>query len=241
MNGRKLLFAAYVATVIAAGAALLVATWLRSAPPLGSGSIEPFVFWFFLSLAAECFWLDTPSRAGMISMSLAVNIATLFILPPAYVFMIAGVSVIVSDLLLHRRTSLRAYFNASQTVLSMGVSLAVMHLVSGASPASGRIFILEHPIASLGGILTLFVLNTGLVAGVISLQGRIRYMRAWGDNFGFGYHLLATTTLAFLGLILVLASQSIGYVSGLVYLLFFFFVRDAYHRFVRTARPAVGS
>ena len=86
-----------------------------------------------------------------------------------------------------------------------------------------------------------FGVNTGLVAGVISLHGRIPYLRAWRENFGFGYNLLSSAVLAIMGMTLVMASESIGYTSGLLYLLFLFFVRDAYRRFARdraTRMPA---
>ena len=40
----------------------------------------PVAFWFVFTLAAELFWLETPAGGGMISMSLAVNIASLYAL-----------------------------------------------------------------------------------------------------------------------------------------------------------------
>jgi hypothetical protein len=243
MRTRRVFFVVYVSVVIATGAALLATTWLRAGGPFTTLPVERFAFWLFLSLAAECFWLNTPSRAGKISMSLAVSVATLFVLPLPYVLMIGALSVAISDLLIHRRDAVHAYFNGGQTELSLAVSYFAIHLISGASPGSGRIFILEHPFAALCGIAVFFVMNTGLVAGVISLHARIRYLLAWKENFGFGYHFLSSATLALLGLTLVLASESIGYMSGLVYLLFFFFVRDAYYRFVRdrVAETPIGS
>lgn len=243
MKTRRAFFVAYVTTVIAAGVALLSATWLPSGFPIMTQGFDRFAFWLFLSLAAECFWMDTSSREGMISMSLAVNVATLFILPLPQVLMIAAISVTTSDLLFHRRDCVRAYFNGGQTMLAMWTALLSMRAISGVDLASGRSFILEHPVGTLVGVAVFFFVNTGLVAGVISLNGGIRFVRAWRENFGFGYNLYSSAVLSLLGLTLVLASESIGYVVGVVYLVFLLFVRDAYHRFARSraSRMATGS
>ncbi len=240
MSAQRTTFVAYIAAVIASAAALLAAGWMRP----GASGTEPlngFAFWLILSLAAECFWLETPTRAGMISMSLAVNTATLFLLPFAWVVTIGAVSVFLSDLLLHRRNILRAAFNGAQTTLSMGASLIVIRLIAGSSNYSGRAILLEHPLAVAGGVVTFFALNTGLVAGVLSLKDRIGFWRAWRANFGFGYQVLSSATLTLVGLTLVLAVGTIGYMSGLMYLLFFFFVRDAYQRYVRERRARLAA
>jgi len=232
MNTHRTLFVAYIAIVIASGAALLAAGWM-SPGAFPTKPLVGFAFWLVLSLAAECFWLETPTRAGMISMSLAVNTATLFLLPFAWVVTIGAASVMLTDFLLHRRNLVRASFNGAQTALSMAASLWVIRLIAGSSHYSGKAALLEHPLAVACGVVTFFILNTGIVAGVISLNGRLGLLKAWRDNFGFGYQFLSSATLTLLGLTLVLAAEAIGYVSGLLYLLFFFFIRDAYHRFSR--------
>jgi hypothetical protein len=232
MNTHRTLFVAYVAIVIASGAALLAASWM-SPGAFPTKPLVGFAFWLVLSLAAECFWLETPTRAGMISMSLAVNTATIFLLPFAWVVTIGAASVVLTDLLLHRRDIVRAGFNGAQTALSMAATFWVVRVIIGSPHYSGRTILLEHPLAVVCGVVTFFVLNTGLVAGVISLNGRLGLWKAWRDNFGFGYQFLSSGALTVIGLTLVLSTEVIGYLSGMLYLLVFFFIRDAYHRFSR--------
>jgi len=191
------------------------------------------LYWFVLSLAAECFWLETPTRAGMISMSLAVNMATVFVLPPHLVITIGVLSVGISDLLVHRRGFLRAGFNASQTTISLAASIAVVHLLAGPNPPPGCRIFLEAPLAVLAAPVAFVLVNTLAVAGVISLQSSRPFWRTWRENYGHGYHFLSCGTQFLLGVSLAFAAQAIGFVSGLFSLLLFFFVRDAYSRFAR--------
>jgi hypothetical protein len=90
----------------------------------------------------------------------------------------------------------------------------------------------------VSGPVLFFLLNTGLVAGVIALSTGEGFARVWKKNYGFKYQFLSSGTLSLLGLVLVLAVESIDYISGMLFLLFFFFVRDGYHRYVRSRRIA---
>jgi hypothetical protein len=147
-----------------------------------------FPFWLVLFLASECFWLETPTRAGMDSMSLAVNFASLYVLPWHLVLTVGAFSVCSADLVLHRRGGLRATFNAAQTVISLAAA-----------------------------------------AWVIALHRGQDLLTAWRRNFGFGFHYLSSAVLLLIGVTFVVSLQAVGYISGLLYLLLFFFVRDAYH------------
>jgi len=230
--------ALYVTSVLALGAALLAWLWIRTGDA-AAFPVVPAAFWFFLTLASELFWLETPTRRGMISMSLTVNVATLFLLPPHLVLTVGAASVLVADLLLHRRGLLRASFNAGQTVLSLGGALAAIRWLAGPGLASGGEIALHAPLAAAAGPVVFFLLNTGLVAGVISLHQGAPVVRAWRDNYGFAYQYLSSATLSLLGLLLVVATEAVGYIAGLLFLLFFLFVRDAYQRYVQMRRAAL--
>lgn len=227
---------AYVAIVLGLGGAALLRAWSRAdaSPWL---PLSGAAFWFFLSLAAEAFWLETPSRRGMVSMSPAVNLATLFILPAHLVLTIGAASVVVADLLLHRRGWLRAAFNGTQTLLALFACLLWIRLFTGLGEPDGARSFLLHPLLALIVPATYFVLNTGSVAGAISLHGRISFWEAWKRNYGHVYQALSSTVLSVLGLGLVVAVERVGYVSGLLSVLFFLFIRDAYQRYVRARWP----
>jgi hypothetical protein len=223
----------YVTVILALGAALLVGGWARVAAFEAVTSWTTLSYWFVLSLAAECFWLETRTRAGMISMSFAVNMATVFVLPPHLVLTIGALSVWTSDLFLHRRSALRALFNASQTTISLGASIAVIRLLAGLSPPPGSGIFIREPIAVVAAPIVFVLLNTFTVSGAISLHSHGRFWEAWRENYGHGYHFLSCGMQFLLGLSLVAAAESVGYLSGLFSLLLFFFVRDAYGRFIR--------
>ncbi len=229
----------YVGLVLVSGVTLLLWTWTRYG---GSGLTSlDFAFWLVLSLAAECFWLQTPNGSGMLSMSLAVNFASFFVLPAPLVLAAGALSVGFTDLILHRRGPLRACFNAAQTVISMAAALATMRLLGGSEAIRGGAFLLRHPAASLAGPAVFLAVNTIAVAGVLSIAGRKPFGSTWRENFGFGYHFLSCAGLLLVGLSLVVATESVGYIAGLLDLFLLWLVRDAYNRYVRErARKLAG-
>jgi hypothetical protein len=226
------LFAYVAAMVIAAGAVLAVA-WSRAAGEATAEQTGLFAFWLILSLASECFWLETPTRAGMVSMSLAVNFASLYALPWHLVLTVGALSVCTADLLLHRRDGLRATFNAAQTVIALAAATWTLRALGGHGPGAGSDLFLRAPAATLAAPAVFVVVNTFAVAGAIALQRRQGLWVAWRENYGFAFHYLSSAVLLVVGITLVLSLETVGYISGLLYLFFFFFVRDAY---VRRAR-----
>ena len=225
--------AAYVAATVLAAGAILAAAWNGAAGDATAERTGVFAFWLVLSLASECFWLETPTRAGMVSMSLAVNFASLYVLPWHLVLTIGALSVCAADLLLHRRGGVRATFNAAQTVLSLAAAVWTLRLLGGREIGTGSGLFLREPIATLTAPAVFVVVNTFTVAGAIALQRGQTLWTAWRDNYGFAFHYLSSAVLLVIGLTLVLSLETVGYISGLLYLVFFFFVRDAYLRRAR--------
>lgn len=224
---------AYVALMILAAGVILAAVWSRAAGEATAERTGLFAFWLVLSLASECFWLETPTRAGMVSMSLAVNFASLYALPPHLAMTVGAFSVCAADLLLHRRGGLRATFNAAQTVLALGAAAWTLRFLGGHGSGTGSELFLRAPAATLAAPAVFVIVNTFAVAGAIALQSRQRLWTAWRDNYGFAFHYLSSAVLLLLGLTLVVSLETVGYISGLLYLVFFFFVRDAYLRRAR--------
>ena len=224
---------AYVATMVLVAGAVLVAAWSRAAGDAMAERTGLFAFWLVLSLASECFWLETPTRAGMVSMSLAVNFASLYALPWHLVLTIGAFSVCAADLLLHRRGGLRATFNAAQTVVALAAATWTLRLLEGPGFGTGSDLFLRAPAAILAAPAVFVVVNTFAVAGAIALQRGQGLWTAWRENYGFAFHYISSAVLLLLGLTLVVSLETVGYISGLLYLVFFFFVRDAYLRRAR--------
>jgi hypothetical protein len=224
---------AYVATMVLLAGTVLAVAWGGAAGEATAERTGLFAFWLVLSLASECFWLETPTRAGMVSMSLAVNFASLYALPWHLVLTIGAFSVCASDLLLHRRGGLRATFNAAQTVVALAAATWTLRLLGGHGSGAGSDLFLRAPAAALAAPAVFVVANTFAVAGAIALQHGQGLWTAWRENYGFAFHYLSSAVLLLLGITLVLSLETVGYISGLLYLVFFFFVRDAYLRRAR--------
>lgn len=224
----------YLVAVLGSASLLLALAWLDAAPP--NLPWEILSFWLFLSLAAEIFWLETPTGKGMVSTGLAINMAMLFVLSSAQVLAVGALSVALSDVLLHRRGVLKASFNAAQTTISLAASLAVMGLLGYKGSLVEAV--VQHPLATVAAPISFFCVNTMLVSIVISLDNGTSLWRTWRANYGFAYQVLSSTVLFLLGVTFVASYERFGYVSGLCYLVFLFFVRDSYHRYVRERRAA---
>jgi hypothetical protein len=226
--------ATYVTVVLALGLGLLLAAWLGGRFHLGAApSPEMLAFWLVFSLAAEGFWLPSPGRRSMVSMSLCANIAVLFVLPVPYALTVAALSVGISDLLLHRRGIVRAAFNSAQTTIALAAAVGAMSFLRGASTPAGSQILLLYPLASLVPLVVFPAVNVVLVSGIVALEKNQRFWTAWRENYGFWYHYLSCAMLFFLGLGLVIAIESVGYICGLVSLLILLCIKETYRFYTR--------
>ena len=169
-------------------------------------------------------------------MSLCANIAVLFVLPIPYALTIAALSVGLSDLLLHRRGLIRAVFNSAQTTIALAGAVAVMACLRGSSAPGGSQVMLLHPLATLAPLVIFPAVNVLIVSGILAIEKGQRFGFAWRENYGFWYHYLSCAMLFFVGLGLVIAVESIGYICGLVSLLILVCFRETYRLFTRAHR-----
>lgn len=226
----------YVVLVICAGAGILLWSWMGvrdTAVPM-----TVMAFWLVLSLAAEVFWLPTPGGAGMVSMSLAANMAVLFVLPRPHALTVIGISIALSDLLLHNRTWVKSLFNPAQGIIAAAAASWAMHLFGVPDGAPGSAALLLYPTATLVTLPAFVIPNTFLVAGAIALSRRESIWRTWLDNYGFGYQQISSLALFLVGLGIVIGVERVGYVSGLAVLAILLILRDAYrYQIRRRSRP----
>ena len=94
-------------------------------------------FWLFFTLAAELFWLATPSKEGMVSMSLAVNVATLYVLPPHLAVVVAAVAPTARGRVIQRRGPRKNTVKATPTARP-GAGRARSGWISIRGPSSWR-------------------------------------------------------------------------------------------------------
>jgi hypothetical protein len=222
---------AYVGVLFLAGVATVAGSWSQGS--VRDVALVPVAFWFFLSMASETFWVPTPSGRGMVSMSLAINMASLFVLPLPHAVTIAAASVLFADLLLHRRGPIRANFNASQTAVAVATAGAAMQLAGMPTPPMGSRTILLYPLATLVALPVFFVVNTSLVSGVLAIVSGQSFWRAWRENYGFSYQVVNSGGLFLVGVGVVIGLEVVGYLAGLASLFFLILARDGYRLYLR--------
>ncbi len=230
-KNRRLPLTVYVLAVLTLGAILLIESWTSAGTR--ATAVSAGAFWLLLSLAAETFWVPTPGGRGMVSMSLAANIAVLFVLPRADALSITATSVVLADLMLHRREWLRALFNGAQSVIATAVAFTAMRLFGAPDAPLGSAAFLLHPAAALAALPAFMAANTLLVSGAIALSSGMPFWHAWIENYGFGFQHVSAITLFIVGLGLAIGVEVIGYMSGLASLLVLLVLRDAYRYYLR--------
>lgn len=210
--------------------------WTNAWPePLATiaGPMSTALFWLMLTLAAEAFWFAPRAGLGMVSMSLGVNLASILVLPAQYALPIAGISVVFADLVLHRRCLLRATFNAAQTTLALAGAAWVLHETTSNIPPVGSLLLDPRP--ALFSFMVFFVINTGLVAGVLALESRENLFLIWQRCFITTQQGLSTLAHFILAVALARSCFDLGFMSGLAAVLFFALIREALHG--RLAKP----
>jgi|WetSurMetagenome_2_1015567.scaffolds.fasta_scaffold645852_1 hypothetical protein len=126
----------------------------------------------------------------------------------------------------------KAIFNASQTVVSLAAALVVAHWLGMGAGAKGGAPPL-HPATVLFVLPVFSACNTVLVSGAIALEGKERLWSTWKANYGDWYQHVSSLSLMLVGMGLLIAIESTGYVSGLAVLLVLLILRDGYRYRVR--------
>lgn len=222
---------AYAAAVVIFALITLGSHWTQR-PEAWSGPLRAIadpartvLYWSLLTIAAEAFWFVPRTGFGMVSMSLAVNLASVLVLPATYALPIAAGSVLFADLVFHRRCPLRATFNAAQTTISLAAVAWMLHRSSpGSAPIDSFLF---DPFPILLGFLVFFVLNTGIVSGVLALENRQGLFSMWQRCFVTTQFGMSTLAHYIMAVALARAYFDVGFVSGLSSVLFFALIREA--------------
>jgi signal transduction histidine kinase/ActR/RegA family two-component response regulator len=170
----------YVAIVILAGTAALVALAPRSYP-------QPSLFAFVL--AAVCVtaaWkvnLLIPLGSGStLSVSFAAKLTALLLLGPSHavIIAIAGALTQCTYKVKQRYPLYRTLFSVTAEAITMGATGMVFVWLGGSS-GPFDVHMLARPL--VGAIATYFVLNTGLVAAAIALSTGRRAIDVWRNDF----------------------------------------------------------
>lgn len=229
-----MLLAVYVTLVVAAGG---LALWAAGAPDPTLGPL-PLLFWFLANLLGEVLWLPAPKGRGYLSMANAANVATLILLPISTAVLLCAAAGLVADYVFRRRAWYQGLFNFGMCASTVYVAALVFHVSGGRGET---VTDLLSPLNALPIFLTgftYFLINTGLVAGVVGLKTGGSVREVWRTSFAFPYELAGALVLNLLGYLFAILFLTWGYMSAFVAVIATYFIRDAYVRYVRDAHPS---
>ena len=213
----------------------------------GTAAPEPSVIllWTVVFLVGEIMVLRTPTGKGNVSMASAMHLSVLLIASLPVLLPAIWISRLVANLIIQRQAWYKALFNAAQ------VSLAIAGAFYVYAVFSGERLLLENGHALIQGLpafaaaaITYYVINTGLVSGVLGLVSRTNPWRAWRENYGYRVALVSFVSLFLLAPVATIAYQSVGVIGLIIFFLPMLFIRDSFERYIileRTQRALIGS
>ena len=172
----------YVASVMVAGAAVLVASLPRTYP-------RPLLF--LIMLATACLtaaWkvnLPIPLTSGStLSVAYAAKMMALLLLGPHHAVMVAVAGAFTQCTYRAKRTYpvYRTVFSMTAEAITMaGTGAAYLWLGGPTGSFDAAVFAIVKPVS--GAIAIYFLLNTGLVAGAIAASTRQPLTKVWSNDF----------------------------------------------------------
>jgi hypothetical protein len=174
----------YVAVVVVLGVVVAMRAVIAT-PPVAIG---PVVLMAVLCGAAQLLRVALP-RASSVSPTVAISFMALVWLGLSGAVVVALAGMLAHALAL-RQAPLKAVFNAAAWVLAAATAAIVYWLLGG--PSSNQY--LADMATTVIAATAYFAVNTGLVAGAISLSGRTSFWSVWSDNYlgvAPGYALMA--------------------------------------------------
>ena len=170
----------YIAGVMLAGGWTLVQLFPSSLP-------QPALFSVLLVIAGlTSVWkvnLPIPLASGStLSVSYAADLMALLLLGPEAAVLVAVAGVWMQSTFKVKREYpwYRTAFNVAEEAITMG-GTGVVYAALGGSLSPVDVTALARPL--VGAIATYFVLNTGLIAGVIAATSERTWWQVWRDDF----------------------------------------------------------
>ena len=201
----------YIFTVVAVGAACLVAASLG----VKVANLDPLMFVLLLGLAAAA--QRNPVmlfRSSAISMSFAIKVAAYVLFGVGVALWVNVVVAAVNAFTPKPKPARKAAFNFGQLSISTTLAAATYGLVGGKTPPSD---VTSTVIAVAVSAAVYFLANSTLTAIVISLTSETKFVAVWRQNFSWmPVNYLAT---AVNGAALALAYQALGIFGAAVFVL----------------------
>jgi diguanylate cyclase (GGDEF)-like protein/putative nucleotidyltransferase with HDIG domain len=163
----------YIAVIAAIGSAVLLLEFSRS-PWSAPGR---FLAYLIAVVIASALKVELPGVNGTLSINLVVNLLAVAELSPAQALIIGCTSAVCQSLWRkHRIEFVHVLFNLAQIALSIELSQIVFH-------ASARLLGSALPLRMMATSAAYFLINTLLVAEVISLTEQLDFSKTWSGCY----------------------------------------------------------
>lgn len=231
----------YVAGVVLLSCVL--GAWSLIRAPIPDGGMV--LLWTVAFLVGEAMSFRTPTGRGNVSMAATIHLAAIPVAGIPVLLPAAWVARLVSNLMFQRQPWYKAMFNAAQVSLAVLLASQAYRFLGGApgdaiGPQVLFRFLPGMAVASIG----YYVVNTGLVSGVLALVAQTGVWQAWRENFGYRVELVNSVALFLLAPVATITYQDFGAAGLTVFFLPMLFIRDACDRYIvleRTQRALIGS
>ena len=180
-----------------------------------------YVTWAVIAVLSEMMWIQTTSGVGTWSLSSTAILASVILWGVAPAIWIAAVSTLVADLLVLRKSWIKAAFNAAQIAITMALAGGAFHLLGGPLHGLG-------PSPPLGGgsqtavqlvppILALFavflIVNRSLVAVAVAWSTDRPWVKVLREDWFYFERLTADVAAFLLSPLMVISFEAIGYLG----------------------------
>ncbi len=208
----------YVAAVgIVAGILL----YLHPLPDLRHHWLD-YLFWITICIASESLWFTPASGAGTITMASTAGIATAALFGPAVCMWVVALSTVIAELALLRKSSIRAFFNASQMTLTMWAAGGTFTLLGGTGETLGsrpgslaQAYGMLAPF--LGLCLSYLIVNRLLIAVAIAWSTGRAYLRVLREDWFYRERLTEDAASFLLSPLMVVSFSATGYLGVLLF------------------------
>ncbi len=220
-----------VAITVAMAAFAMWRAWSGTTP-------AAFAYWLAVCAAGEVLWIRLPLGSATISMASCFNFAALLVLSRGEAMAITALSTLIVELALMRKPAMRAIFNGAQTALAVAAAAWAFDRASGGSRDLVALVSGFRLLPFVAAAAAYYVVNRGAVSLAVASSTGLTPLRAWRENFGSGYELLACGAVFSLGALVAVHYSAIGMAGTLLVALPLALACDGLRRFTRREAPA---
>lgn len=169
-------------TVAAALLCLVISSLYYPSPPTSEWFLT-FGILLLLSLIGSALSVRVTSSGSTTSINFLLHLGAIPLIGPLGAVLLAGLSMLIADVLIRDRPPVKIVFNSSQAIISAGVA-AFFYIGFAPPPNLNTIDIAASLLPFLGGGLLYFAVNSSLVTYIIATDSNESFSDVWDSIAG---------------------------------------------------------